>query len=97
MTEYEMTLVLGGLLHDIGKVLYRQGGEKKKHSQIGYEFLRDEIGLKNQDVLDCVKYHHSDALRGADLSQNSPAYIIYLADNIASAVDRRENQKNSII
>lgn len=92
MTEHEITLVLGGLLHDIGKVLYRQGGEKKKHSQIGYEFLRDEIGLKNQDVLDCVKYHHSDALRESNLPKQSPAYIVYMADNIASAADRREKE-----
>ncbi len=92
MTEGAITLVLGGLLHDIGKVLYRQGGEKKKHSLIGYEFLRDEIGLTNQDVLDCVKYHHSDALREADLPKKSPAYIVYMADNIASAADRREKE-----
>ncbi len=92
MTENEMTLVLGGLLHDIGKVLYRQGGERKKHSQIGYEFLRDETGIKNEEVLNCVKYHHSDALREAELPKNSPAYIVYMADNIASAVDRREKE-----
>ena len=92
MTENEITVVLGGLLHDIGKVLYRQGGEKKKHSQVGYEFLCDEVGLKNQDILDCVKYHHSDTLRETKISKKSPAYIVYMADNIASAADRREKE-----
>ena len=90
MTEKEMSLVMGGLLHDIGKVLYRQGGEKRKHSQIGYEFLRDEGGIDNQDILDCVRYHHKDEMGKAALSADSLAYIVYIADNIASAADRRE-------
>ena len=92
MTDQEMKLVLGGLLHDIGKVVYRQGGDRRKHSQIGCEFLRDEIGLEDRDVLDCVQFHHGDALKNAKISDESPAYIVYIADNMASAADRREQE-----
>ena len=35
MTDQEVKLVLGGLLHDIGKVIYRQGDDKRKHSISG--------------------------------------------------------------
>lgn len=92
MTEKEMSLVMGGLLHDIGKILYRQGGDKRKHSQIGYEFLRDTAGIENRDILDCVRYHHKDEIGKGDCPSDSPAYIVYIADNIASAADRREQE-----
>ena len=39
MTDKEVKLVLGALLHDIGKVIYRQGDDRRKHSQSGYDFL----------------------------------------------------------
>ena len=29
MTDREVKIILGGMLHDIGKVIYRQGGERK--------------------------------------------------------------------
>lgn len=92
MTDREISLALGSLLHDIGKVIYRQSGEKKKHSQSGYEFLKDEVGFAadNQEVLDAVRYHHADAIKSAALKKDSLAYIVYMADNIASAADRRK-------
>ena len=33
MTDREIKLVIGGLLHDIGKVIYRQGEDGRKHRQ----------------------------------------------------------------
>lgn len=96
MTDREITLVLGGLLHDIGKVIYRQGGDKRKHSLSGYEFLKDEINIPDTEVLDCVRYHHADAIKGAKIDRNSLAYIIYIADNISSAADRRQNDSEDV-
>lgn len=93
MTEKEMALVIGALLHDIGKVLYRQGGDRKKHSQMGYEFLHETVGIKDPDVLDCVRYHHKEEIKGAAIPDDSLAYITYIADNIASAADRREQDE----
>lgn len=93
MTDREVKLVLGGLLHDIGKVIYRQGGDRRKHSQSGYDFLKDEVRTQecDKELLDCVRYHHADAIKNAAIEKNSLAYIVYIADNIASAADRRSN------
>lgn len=92
MTDREISLALGGLLHDIGKVIYRQSGEKKKHSQSGYEFLKNEaeIPADSKEVMDAVLYHHADGLKNAALAKDSLTYIVYMADNIASAADRRK-------
>ena len=99
MTDQEVKLVLGALLHDIGKVIYRQGGDRRKHSRSGYDFLKDEVQVKRSDVgsfdeevLNCVLYHHADALKNAKIPSDSLAYIVYMADNIASSADRREAQ-----
>ncbi len=93
MTDREVKLVLGGLLHDIGKVIYRQGDDGRKHSQSGYDFLKDEVQSQECDteILDCVRYHHADAIKNATIEKDSLAYIVYIADNIASAADRRSN------
>lgn len=91
MTDREVKLVLGGLLHDVGKVIYRQGDDRKKHSQSGCDYLKEETTITDGDVLDCVRYHHADALKNAKIQPDSLAYIVYIADNIASAADRRKN------
>lgn len=98
MTDREVKLVLGGLLHDIGKVIYRQGDDRRKHSQSGYDFLKDEVRSQECDteILDCVRYHHADALKNAKLENDSLAYIVYIADNIASAADRRHNDSADV-
>lgn len=90
MTEQEVKLVIGGLLHDVGKVIYRTG-DGRKHSRSGYDYLKEEIGLEDQGILESVLYHHADALKNPTIVDGSNAYITYIADNIASASDRREN------
>lgn len=88
----------GGLLHDTGKAVYRAGGQRGSHSAQGYQFLRRMlIGENWAPALDCVRYHHAAELRGAQLSlpPDSPAYIVYLADNISAAADRREIEGES--
>lgn len=80
---------MGGLLHDVGKVIYRQG-DRRKHGISGYDFLKEEIGLKEKDILESVKYHHSAELKDVDVEKDSIAYITYIADNIAAAADRRK-------
>ena len=62
ITDRQIELIVGALLHDIGKVVYRSG-DGRDHSVSGYEYLR---GLENNfrekklpgEVLDCVRYHH---------------------------------------
>lgn len=65
-------------------------GESGSHSESDYKKLK---AVWNQpDILDCIRYHHADALKSASLSKQSPAYVVYIADNIASATDRREKE-----
>lgn len=83
----------GGLLHDTGKAVYRAGGQRGSHSAQGYQFLHGILtGQDWAPVLDCVRYHHAAELRGVQrtLPPDSPAYIVYLADNLSAAADRRE-------
>lgn len=93
MIDREIQLIIGSLLHDIGKVIYREGGDVRKHSQSGYDYLRDEAKITSPEILHCVRYHHGDALSAADISQDDLAYIVYIADNIAAAADRRKTDR----
>lgn len=90
MTEQEIKIVVGALLHDIGKVLYRTG-DGRNHSVLGYEFLK-ELGVNNKSVLDSVHYHHGKLLAHAQIPDDSIAYIVYIADNISAATDRRKRE-----
>lgn len=96
MTDREVKLVLSSLLHDVGKIIYRQGEDRRKHSQSGYDFLKDEVGLEDTEVLDGVRYHHADAMRTAKIADDALAYIVYIADNVASAADRRKKESEDI-
>lgn len=89
MLERDLKVTIGGLLHDIGKVIYRDGLDSRTHSISGYDYLKDEINMKDEDILECVKYHHRQSLKGSNLDEKAIAYIVYIADNIASSVDRR--------
>ena len=93
MNEKSTELAIGGLLHDVGKMLRREGGDRRKHSIIGYEFLKSQIGISNKNILECVRYHHEDEIKGSNIDDNSIAYIVCIADNIASATDRRDKME----
>lgn len=45
------------------------------------------------EILNCIRYHHGAALkRTKDLAPDSLAYLSYIADNMASAADRRDKE-----
>ena len=96
MTDKEVKLIIGALLHDVGKVIYRQGDDRRKHSQSGYDYLKDEVGIDSEEILHCVKYHHADALSKADIDEDDLAYLVYVADNIAAATDRRSSENEDV-
>ena len=86
---------MGSLLHDTGKVIYRQGDDRRNHSISGYDYLKEETNLTDSEILDCVRYHHASLLkRAVGLKENSLAYIVYLADNIAAFSDRRKKDES---
>lgn len=85
-------LVKGALLHDIGKVVYRANQGTDAHSKRGADFIEpyfSDMGLK-QSITHCLKYHHGKELSAVQLKNDDYAYIVYEADNIAAAVDRRD-------
>lgn len=93
MKEKEI-LIKGALLHDIGKVCYRAVNKRINHSKLGGDFLEQYLksNEETERLLNCVRYHHKDYLQKAKLDKNDLAYIVYEADNIASGMDRRENE-----
>ena len=81
----------GCLLHDIGKPLFRAGQESATHSQAGYRWLKNLEPFQNHaGILDCVRWHHAHEIREASPSEDNICYIAYIADNVASAADRRK-------
>lgn len=80
-------VLYGALLHDVGKVIQRSGEDRREHALCGAEAL-NAAGVPKA-VVDCARYHHASALGGASLPPDHPAYIVYVADNIAAGTDRR--------
>ncbi len=75
MTDKQIDTIMGSLLHDVGKVIYRTGEDARKHSKSGYDFLKKEVGIELPGILDAVRYHHADALKCAKIEKDSLAYI----------------------
>lgn len=92
MKKEKIDLFYGALLHDIGKVIQRATGERKKHALVGADWF-DEIA-DNQDISDQIRYHMAN-YQSDKLSNDHLAYITYIADNIASGVDRRQSNEES--
>ena len=91
MNTRTLQVTYGGLLHDVGKPVYRAGGAGGTHSRQGYLFLQQCLRRGDwQPVLDCVRWHHAAELRASSCPPDSPAWIVYLADNLSAAADRRE-------
>ncbi len=86
---------VGALLHDVGKVCFRAGGERKTHQILGSDFLRPFCGDSEEGkaILRCVRYHHGKDLSAAHLPADDLAYVVYEADNLAAGMDRREAAK----
>ena len=40
ITDDQIKLMIGSLLHDIRKVVYREGSDRRNHSVSGYDFLK---------------------------------------------------------
>lgn len=95
MEEKQVALFFGAALHDIGKVVQRATGEKVRHSKVGCDFLKDYT--KNKEILTSVAHHHYQEISQSKIADNDLGYITYIADNIASGVDRRESEEEGNI
>lgn len=88
MKREALVLAAAGLLHDIGKVIYRAGRiDGRNHSVSGADFI-NEIA-DDKELVKCIRYHHGKEIARAGLAEDSLAYITYIADNISSGSDRR--------
>lgn len=92
MREQQLKLIIGSMLHDMGKVRYR-AKDGRNHSISGVDFLQGEIGIKDEDILNQVRYHHSTLLKQSGVKNDSLCYITYIADNISSFSDRRVKEE----
>lgn len=89
----KLQLKYGSLLHDIGKIIYRSNAKeftKGTHSKLGWDYLKHFENFNHQSIRENILYHHYKELSNARISPDSLAYITYIADNIASGVDRRD-------
>ena len=96
MTEENVKLAIGALLHDIGKLLYRYN-DGRNHSRSGYEYLKDVVHIEDRKILEQVLYHHASLLKNArientELRASVPAEFSFRITN-ASAYNWKMNKK----
>lgn len=84
-------VMLAGLLHDFGKVRYRADEGSGDHSERGSAYCRETLALPEHITIGIGK-HHSANIKADPPADRSNAYIIYAADNISAAADRRESE-----
>ena len=51
MIDQKIKLITGSLLHDIGKVVYREGSDRRNHSVSGYDFLKEEGKIEDKEKI----------------------------------------------
>ena len=92
-------LIKGALLHDIGKLCLRADHTAGNHSQAGAKFLEEFLQTADSDktkqLLRCLKLHHGTAMQAAKVADDDLSYLVYEADNIAAAADRRKDEDGS--
>jgi len=84
-------LVLGALLHDIGKVVLPAGGGQRgdSHSKAGADWLHSHLPdqLEGRDaVIGIAQWHH--AVDFADVAKSPYSLLVYHADNVSAESDR---------
>ncbi len=97
MDEYR-SVVIGGLLHDIGKFVQRKEWTTgKSHAELGYNFIRKYVEnyAPEYEILSLfAKYHHKNEIRdfNSDLKTKNLLWIVYEADNLAAG-ERGDERK----
>ena len=81
-------LVIGSLLHNIGKILFDDYKSLYENLDI-YE----KLNINNQDILDCIRYQTYEQIQKSNLSPNSIALISYVANAIVSDINDIKNEE----
>jgi len=95
MRDVPRSLILGALLHDIGKVVLPAGGAQKgaNHSKAGADWLDSHLpdNLEGRDaVVGIAQWHH--AAEFSDVLKSPYTLLAYHADNVAAETDREERE-----
>lgn len=91
MDNKQVKIAVGGMLHDIGKILYRYC-DGRNHSVSGYDFVKSQ-SIEDEEILDQIRFHHGKMLQSAMIPKDSLAYVTYWADNVAAGADRRNKDE----
>lgn len=83
------------LLHDIGKVILRADPMRETHSKVGADFLKQFVGSEGCDLWYAAGHHHAADIKNANPPADDLSYIVYEADNLAAAADRRKEEDAS--
>lgn len=85
-------LLLGALLHDVGKFVLRSrsSGEGKDHAELGEEWLLQYRDKLPPGVAHFGRLHHSRYF--PEIRQNNLTLLLYHADNLAAAGDRVDTE-----
>jgi CRISPR-associated protein Csm1 len=81
-------LLLGALLHDVGKLLIRsrRSDEGKDHTELGEEWLLQYRDRLPPDVAHFARLHHSRYF--SEIRQSNLTLLVYHADQLSAAGDR---------
>lgn len=83
-------LMYSALLHDVGKIVSRSSRDSRPYFQIGKEFMEKIPAFKSEPLLESIRYHRFDEIEKVKLANDSLAYIVAMANEIASVVDGKE-------
>ncbi|NMA05951.1 MAG: type III-A CRISPR-associated protein Cas10/Csm1 [Acholeplasmataceae bacterium] len=98
MDKKKHNLIIGSLLHDIGKVSFRAFNlqEIKSHSIAGYEWLNliNPNVFKLDNIGSMIKHHHRNKMPdfGKGMREDDLAFLTSIADHISAGSDRREKE-----
>lgn len=90
MNKRTCQAILGGLLHDVGRLCQRIDS-RLDHSSAGAQAVSEHCvsASASSDIIDCIRYHYSDKLNDVQLKPDAAAYAVCIADSIAVGADRR--------
>ncbi|NLN65645.1 MAG: type III-A CRISPR-associated protein Cas10/Csm1 [Clostridiaceae bacterium] len=87
LDEMVFSVTIASLLHDIGKLLHFAGDDRRAQNLSGSDFIKQFTNDEN--MIHCIQYHRREDIQIADLKDDSPAYIVYIANNVSSCVNNK--------
>ena len=88
--QKKIALLFGSLLHDVGKLHYRNGCDKEEQLRIGAEFVGRSIAgegdspqIADSIIEQLLSHHRESIVENADMHPNSLSYITWFSNDIA--------------